>query len=102
MHDKLIRYEELKRFQKSINDELTELNKEILEEFQRTGAQKSKELEHGVIVLCTKKVWKYSNSVKELEGKVKELKDDEMARGIATYNNTEYLVYKEKSTGSEE
>lgn len=97
LKDKLLRYEELKRFEQSIEEEIEELGKEILQAFDEQGSKKSPELKFGRILVASKKSWRYSAEIAVVESSLKELKSKEQALGLATESKTKYLKYQPNS-----
>lgn len=91
--DDLLRYEELKQYQKSITEELDALNVSILEAFQSKGIDESPRLNAGKIVLRKNKGWEYSGQVTTLEEHLAIVKATEKANGTATETEIAYLKY---------
>ena len=93
MKDKLLRYEELKKFQESVEEELEALAVEIIKEMERQGSKETPPLKDGKIILASRKKWSYSEFVGNLEEAFKKTKESEQAKGIATYEETTHIRY---------
>lgn len=88
----LERYAELKRQQKEIEEEIKSLSGPILEEIQNLGGDKLTS-PVGTFSIEVRKTWKYSQSVKSAEEKIKELQATEKADGTATFDEMKFVKF---------
>lgn len=61
--DKLLRYEQLKKFNSDLESELEVLGREITEEMIAQGADESPPLSSGKIILVKNKRWQYPATI---------------------------------------
>jgi hypothetical protein len=94
-NDELLRkYVMLELSFKALEEQKKALREEIVEDFKKKGLEKVNS-EFGSFTICNKTSWKYSESIKSLENKVKIAKDKEQKKGIAKVTISEYLLFKE-------
>lgn len=91
--DDLLRYEELKNYEKSIAEELDVLKANITEMMVSQGVQESEPLEAGKIVLVNLEKYTFSETVQRLEEAVKTEKAKEKANGTASVELSPYIKY---------
>lgn len=87
------RYATLKKTIKSFTDELDIINSELVKEMEANDLKKT-EFAFGKFTIATKKSYKYSQKVADLEEKVKLEKVKEVERGTAKSSETHYLLFK--------
>ena len=88
----LARYLQLKAEIKSLEEELKELQPQVLEALWESPDNKSTLLDHELSI-GTRKSYKYSEQVKELQHAVRELKKIEELDGTATISkHTSYIM----------
>lgn len=89
------RYAELKRFEKSMTEEIKTLGASIKDTLEST---KSDEVEVGdgsKIILSSRAKWSYSDAVLHLEAQLDNLKEKEKANGTATEESNSFIMFKE-------
>ncbi len=91
--EKIKRYEQLKIEEKKIQAELKELKPEVESAIPEDVAEV--ELEHGKLVWKTRPFWAFSPVVQELEDKVSERREYEIAEGIATKTEKKFIEYRQ-------
>lgn len=90
----LERYSEIKRAKKELEEEEKALKQQIEEVMQEEGKDRE-DTSFGTFTMAHRTYWKYTDKVKDLEEKVKLKKVEEEEKGLATPNETVYLVFKE-------
>ena len=90
---KLLRYEELKQMISDAEAELDQLKPEIV---ALIPAGKEVETERGVFVVQSRSTWKFSKNHTKAKSELKELEEEEKAKGIATAVQSSVLYYKPK------
>jgi len=93
MHDKLLRYEQLKQLEKQIEEDIQTIGEEIKAEFIKQGVDESPQLEFGKITLCGRTSYTYSGIAQNLEAQLKRQRADEVANGTADTTVIQYLKY---------
>jgi len=94
--DKMQKYANLKAQIKLLETEVDEMKSIILEAVQELAPVDGVvETDFGTFTSVPKRKYTYSEDTVSLEKKVKELKADEEATGVATYVINPYLLYKE-------
>lgn len=91
--DTLKKYAALRSKIEALQNEELELKAEILEYLQKQKLEKV-ESDYGKFTVASRRNYKYSDRVAELEEKVKMAKDKEVQKGIAKESITNYLVFK--------
>lgn len=89
------RYAELKRFEKSISEEIKTLGSEIKSELELTKSEGVDVGDGSRITLSSKSLWEYSENVKQLEKTLKKQMEREQADGTATPKQTTFIVFRE-------
>ncbi len=75
--------------------ELDELGKQIVAGLKELDAKNMKVPKLGTFTLVARKNWAYSPAVVEIESKLKTAKKDEQESGVASFEETEYLKFKQ-------
>lgn len=91
--DLYIQYAEMKNAQKILDERIDEINQIILEQMVEQGEEK-KVFDFGGFTVGKRATWKYTEAVKEIEDKVKEVKKEEQEKGLATKEEKPYLIFK--------
>ncbi len=86
-------YALLKAQRESIDEKIEKVNAEIVADMKSRKVLKE-ESTWGKFTLASKKNYKYSKKVVDLEDKVKILKHEEVEKGIAKVVETNYLLFK--------
>ena len=87
------RYEALKRIIADAEAELDELKPEVVR-FVPEGSDV--ETEHGTFLIQSRATWKFSKDHEEKKKNLKELEEEEKAKGVAKATYQSILVYKPK------
>lgn len=90
----LMQYENLHIAADEIEEQKKIIAQQIKEEFQKQGATKSKKLSQGYISIGQRKNWTFSPAVQDIKDDLKKLEAEEKKSGIATYDVSEYIMYK--------
>lgn len=93
----LLQYATLKEKQKQIESEIEMLKESVLAEIHSIIGETDQNVNlegRGTFVITKKKKWEYSDSVKQQEKTLKNMKDDEERTGEAAYTIQEVLMYK--------
>lgn len=91
--DNLKKYATLRAKIEVLQNEESELKAQILEDLQKQKLDKVVS-DYGKFTVASRKSYKYSQKVIDLEEKVKIAKDKEVLKGIAKESITNYLVFK--------
>jgi hypothetical protein len=92
--DILNKYAEIKTEIKRLETLSEELNPQVLELMQANELGEISVGDMGKLSLGSKRTWKYSSRVKELEEKLKEQKTIEEQTGLADYTEKHYVLFK--------
>ncbi len=92
--EKFERYAEIKRQIKALESEADELSPELMRDMEAEGVDKV-DAEVGTFTVSGKKKWTYSDALQNEEAALKEQKKDEQATGVATYEESKFLVFRD-------
>lgn len=92
--DILNSYAELKKEIKFLESKADELNPKVLQIMEDSGVEEISIHDMGKISLGSRRTWKYTNKVKEIDTQLKEQKDYEERVGEATYIEKYYPIFK--------
>ena len=92
--DLLNQYAEIKKDIKLLEEKADILNPQVLDIMQEQGAEEIEIRDVGKLSLGSRRTWKYSAIVKEIDDKLKEQKKDEERRGVADYQEKHYVIFK--------
>jgi len=87
-------YAEVKRQISALEEQAKLLQGAVMQELEKSGKTKE-ETEFGRFSIASRKNYKYSPKVEELEEKVELAKIKEREKGIAKVTETHYLMYKD-------
>lgn len=90
--DRIKTYMDLKLKEKSIQEEISVLSKEIVEEMKENKTDKIKS-EVGTLSLSERKVWEYTDNVEKAVLGVKKLQAEEKATGEANFTTMPQLKF---------
>lgn len=90
----LEQYAKIKSEIKLLEEKADELNPQILEMMQAEEVGEIAIGDLGKLTIGSRRTWKYSNEVKELEIKLKEEKKLEEQTGKADYIEKQYILFK--------
>jgi len=91
---KLTKYAELKKAIKELETEAEELNAEVLEIIQESGAEEVELSDMGKLSLGKRRTWKYPAEVEAMDKALKEEKKKSEQLGTASYLEKVFLVFK--------
>ncbi len=91
--DKLTQYAELKSEIKILEKKAEELNPAVLEIMEEHKAEEIT-LYIGKLSLGSRRTWKYSAEITEMDQGLKNAKKEEEQLGVATYTEKKYVVFK--------
>ena len=97
--DILNSYAELKKEIKFLEEKADTLNPQVLQIMEDSGAEEIDINDIGKISLGSRRTWKYTNKVKELETQLKDQKSYEERTGDATYVEKNYPIFKALKEG---
>lgn len=88
-------YASIKKQIKALEEQAKELQPQLMAEFEEANTD-TIESDDGLFTVNAKKTWIFTEQVAELEKQVKEKQAEEKATGLATFDESKYLVFKEK------
>jgi hypothetical protein len=93
--EKFHRYAELKCQVNALTEEMEELKGDLLSEMKAASVDK---VDHdlGTFTVSARKNWKFSEKVESMKEAVKVAEADEKADGTATFEETPFVMFKEK------
>ena len=90
---RLAQYADLKRAEKQLKADIGVL-KPIILDYMNEDATKELEAEVGTFTIQSRRTWKYSDDVDQVESNLKEKKKIEQQEGTATYEEKDSLYFK--------